>query len=347
MTDSSSGAAMAHSSKLGEGEVEPPRRRHGSSVERSLQAAAPYGTTATLILLFAIFAAAKPEEFLAGDNLRAILSQAALLAIVAGGLTIPLISLDFDLSIGAMASLGGLTVALLLQHDFPLVGAVAMVVALAVAVGVVNGLVVVRLGVSAFIATLAAMSVLTGLGEWWSNGTTVPILDPAFASWATAKLAGFEVPVVIAVVWYVILWVTLERTTLGRKIYAVGANSEAARLTGLRVRSLRVGAFVVSAVAAAVAGVLLTSKLTGAYQGAGDAYLLDAFCAVFLGAVTWRIGQFHIMGTAIGILLLAVLTNGLNIIGLPAYLVSIAKGVVLVAAVAIAGTSGTLKGARK
>jgi ribose transport system permease protein len=311
----------------------------------NLLGVAPYGTVVALVVLFAVFAVVKPSEFLASDNLLAILSQGSLLAIVAGGLTLCLISFDFDLSIGAMVSLGGLTVALLLQEGVPASAAVGMVLLLGLMVGLVNGLVVVRLGVSAFIGTLGMLSILEGLGLWWAGGSAVPVLDANFASWATSKFAGLQLTVIIAVIWYSVLWVVLERTTWGRYLYAVGANQEAARLSGLRVRSTRVAAFMVCAGAAAATGILLTSQLSGAYQGAGDSYLLDAFAAVFLGAVTFRLGQFHIFGTAIGILLLAVLTNGLNIVGLPAYLVSILKGVVLIGAVSLAGLGGTLKGA--
>lgn len=324
----------------------PARRQESDRSPRSVwNAIAPYGTIAALVLLLATFGIAKPDQFLSSDNLLAILSQGSLLAIVAGGLTLCLISFDFDLSIGAMASLGGLTIALLLQDGMPLLPAVALVVLLGATVGLVNGLVVVRLGVSAFIGTLAMLSILNGLGLWWAGGSTVPIVNEAFSSWATAKVAGVQVPIVVALVWYLVLWVVLERTTIGRQVYAVGANPEAARLAGLKVRSMRVSAFVVCSTAAAVSGMLLASQLFGAYQGAGDAYLLDAFAAVFLGAVTLRLGQFHVLGTAVGILLLAVMTNGLNIVGLPAYLVSILKGLILIGAVAVAGTSGMLKGA--
>lgn len=304
---------------------------------------APFGSLAVLIAMVAYFAFNYYDEFWNSDNLLALLSDGAPLAIVAGGLTLALISLDFDLSIGAMATLAGLTLGLLLEKDMSLGVALAVTVALGATVGLVNGLIVVKLGISAFIGTLATLSILNGLGIWWADGASVDVRNPTFTGWALDEIAGIPVPLLLAVAVYLVLWFVLERSTIGRRIYAVGANAEAARLGGIAVTRLRIGAFVVCSVGATIAGLVLTSKLFGAYQNAGDPLLLDAYAAVFLGAVTLRLGQFHILGTAIGVLILAVMANGLAIMGTEAYVGNLIKGGILVAAVAVAGTSGTLK----
>jgi ribose transport system permease protein len=187
------------------------------------------------------------------------------------------------------------------------------------------------------------MSILNGLGTWWAGGASVTVNNVTFTNWATNKVAGIPIPVIVAIVFYAVLWFVLERTTIGRRIYAVGANAEAARLGGMPVSQVRAGAYVVCAIGATAAGLLLTSKLFGAYQNAGDPLLLDAYAAVFLGAVTLRLGQFHIVGTMVGVLLLAVLSNGLTIMGTQSYVGDLIKGGILIAAVAAAGTSGTLK----
>jgi ribose transport system permease protein len=313
------------------------------SPRRVLERVAPFGSLIVLAGLVAFFALSDPQRFWTTDNLISILNEGALLGIVACGLTIPMITLNFDLSIGAMATLSGLTVALLMQHSVSPGVAILLVLLLGLLVGLVNGFVVVRLGVSAFIGTLAVMTMLQGLGTWWAGGASVPVKDQAFTSWATAEVSGIPVPVVVAGVFFLVFWFVVERTTIGRRLYAVGANREAARLGGVRFRSLQVAAFVACALAATVAGVLLTSKLFSAYQGAGDPFLLDAYAAVFLGAVTLRLGQCHILGTLIGVLLLSVMENGLQILHQPTYVDDLAKGAILVAAVTLAGTSGTLK----
>jgi ribose transport system permease protein len=304
---------------------------------------APFGSLAVLIAMVAYFAFNYYDQFWNSDNLLALLSDGAPLAIVAGGLTLALISLDFDLSIGAMATLAGLTLGLLLEQDLSLGVAIALVFALGATVGLINGLIVVKLGISAFIGTLATLSILNGLGIWWADGASVDVRNPTFTGWALDDIAGIPVPLLLAVVVYAVLWFVLERTTIGRRIYAVGANPEAARLGGIAVTRFRIGAFVVCSVGATIAGLVLTSKLFGAYQNAGDPLLLDAYAAVFLGAVTLRLGQFHILGTAVGVLILAVMANGLAIMGTEAYVGNLIKGGILVAAVALAGTSGTLK----
>jgi ribose transport system permease protein len=317
-----------------------PETPSGGRLSRVLKGEwARWATIAALLGMIVAFSILRPDDFATWENARSILSQAAILAIIAGGLTLCLISWDFDLSIGAMATLGGLTSALLAQDGLPFALVIAMTVALGAVVGLVNGLVVVKLRVSAFIGTLAMMSILNGLGLWWTSGLPVPITSIPFQELALNKVAGIPLPVIAAVVWYLLLWVLLERGKFGRKMYAVGSNQSAARLAGIRVSSIRIVGFVLSAAAAAAAGIFLASTLQGGYQGSGDAFLLDAYAAVFLGAVTLRIGRFDILGTAVGILILAVMTDGLNILALPAYLISIIKGVLLIGGVAAAGFS--------
>lgn len=303
----------------------------------------PYSSLVVLALMIGYFAFNYTDEFWTTDNFLSLLSDAAPLAVVAAGLTFALISLDFDLSVGAMATLSGMTLALLLQNDLALAPALAIVFALGAFVGLVNGLIVVRLGVSAFIGTLAMFSVLGGLSTWWADGASVNVTNTTFTGWSLDELLGIPLPIVLAVAIYLVLWFVLERTTIGRRVYAVGANATAARLGGVSVSRIRIGAFILCSLGATVAGLLLTSKLFGAYQNAGDPLLLDAYAAVFLGAVTLRLGQFHILGTAIGVLVLAILANGLAIMGTEAYIGNLIKGGILISTAAVAGTSGTLK----
>lgn len=298
---------------------------------------APWGTVIALGFLILIFGIAKPHEFLSGGNVQTILSAAAGLAVVAAGLTVVLICGDFDLSVGAVATASGFVAALLARDGTPVIAAIALALLLGIVIGSINGLVVVLLNVSSFIATLAMLTIATGLATWWSHSESAAITNQGFLNLALKKVIGIPLPALIAIGLYALLWVILERTRPGRMFYAAGANPEAARLVGIRAGATRVAAFATCSLLASIAGVLLAARLSAAYEGAGTPYLLNAFAAAFLGAVTLRVGQFHILGTAVGILLLTVLTNGLDVISAPSYVAQLISGCILVAAVALAG----------
>ncbi|MGE0068087.1 MAG: ABC transporter permease [Solirubrobacterales bacterium] len=331
MTDSTT---MTNSRSTQSKDPAPEKRRKFAD---TLRVIAPWGTVASLGLLVIVFGILKPDPFLTSNNLKIIASESALLGIVAAGLTLVLISWDFDLSVGAMASLAGITTALLLREGLPLFAAILMPILLGAVIGLVNGLLVARLRVSAFIATLAMLTILGGIADWWTHSSSVPINNATFNSLDVMSVLGIPLPTFVAIVVFVGLWVLLERTRPGRLLYAVGANPEAAYIAGISVRTVRICAFVGAAMFAAVAGVLLASRLSGGYLDAGEPFLLQAFAAVFLGAVTIRPGRVDMLGTAVGILVLAVLRNGLNILGWEAWLVQVVTGVILVASVAAAG----------
>lgn len=298
---------------------------------------APWGTVIALVVLIIGFAILNPSEFLAWGNIQTIMSQAAGLAIIAAGLTLVLISGDFDLSVGAVATAAGFVAALLVEKGTSVPIAILVAVVFGASLGVINGLVTVVLNVSSFIATLAMLTIATGLATWWSSSESVPITDDGFLNLARDKPLGIPLAALVAIVIYVVLWVVLERTRPGRSLYAAGANPHAARLVGIRVGLARTLAFATCSFLAAIAGVLLAARLSAAYQGAGSSYLLDGFAAAFLGAVTLRLGQFHIGGTAIGIMLLTILANGLDVISAPSYVAQLVSGFILVVAVASAG----------
>jgi ribose transport system permease protein len=300
----------------------------------------PWGTLLTLGILILVFGAARPHEFLSWNNFQIVLSTLAGLAIVSGGLTVVLILGEFDLSFAAMATLSGLVSALLVSHGMAVGLAIVLSLALGAVVGLTNGLVVAKLQVSSFIGTLAATAVLAGLGTWWAASESIPIANDFYVSLAKDKVLGVPLPAVIAIVIYAMLWLVLERTLPGRMMYATGANLEGARLAGIPTFRVRVLAFAVCSTMAALAGILLASRLSAAYQGAANPYLLEAFAAAFVGAVTLRIGQFHILGTAVGVLLLTILTNGLDILAVPSYVSQLVSGAILIISVSLAGIRG-------
>jgi ribose transport system permease protein len=262
---------------------------------------------------------------------------------MAAGLTVCLTMGLFDLSIGAVATLGGY-LALRWSVEVgagPQVYLVLLLVALlAVGVGVLNGVIVSYLGVSAFIATLATAAVLDGIALGYSQNQTVQAGIPVeILNLGQAKVGPIPMPVIIMAAVMIVLWLFLERTQMGRHMYAIGGNAEAARLAGVRIKAYAMLALAISAFAAFLAGTVADAIISaGRPYGVGAVYLLDAFAAAFIGAATLRLGRFHILGTLVGVLMLGVINNGLSIVGAAPFWQFIVKGVILIFAVFMSGT---------
>jgi ribose transport system permease protein len=294
-----------------------------------------YGTIIGLLAMIVFFTVNAPGTFLSRANLLNILSQASLTAIISAGLTFTLVVGEFDLSIGNVASFIGLVVAGLMAKDhLPIPVSVALALMVGIAIGLINGFLVTKVRINAVIATIGVGTMLTGIGFSYSAFPIAIGIPRAFTEISLGKaLFGVPNPVYIMAAVLVILWTILNRTDLGQRMQAVGGNIEAARLSGIRVDGMKMFAFATSGFCAALTGVLLTSLLGSGTLAAADGYLLDAFAAVFLGSATLREGQFHILGTLVGVLILAVGFNGLSIFGAPTFFQPIFKGGVLVLAV--------------
>jgi ribose transport system permease protein len=312
----------------------------------AIEALARYGTLAALIGLIVIFSILRPAAFLQFSTLVNILQQSAVLIVVATGLTICMVMFEFDLSIGFMASLAGVLVTGMMAFaSIPWPLAIALTLLVGVIVGLANGLVVTELRVTAFIATLAMGTILVGINFWYNGGVTISVgVDPAFSAIGRVTMLGLPVLVWIALIVAGIAWLMLTQTAIGRHMYAIGGNVDAARLTGLAVTRVRILAFVLSAAFASLGGILIAMRFGIGFPSAGDALLLDAFTAAFLGAVTLRDGEFHVVGTVLGVLLLSVIFTGLTILGAPLYVQNWAKGGLLIGAVALSGVARRLLG---
>ncbi|PRI11179.1 ABC transporter permease [Leucobacter massiliensis] len=300
---------------------------------------ASYGTLIGLLGLIVLFAALKPQVFFTPINFTNILEQIAILAMIAAVQTVVMVVGDFDLSVGSLASLTGvITAQLLVGGTHP---ALAVLIALAAGAiaGAINGFLVAYLGLSAFIATLATMTSFSGLALLLSSGTTVFGLPEGFVWLGQGRLAGVPVPVVLAVVLALIVWFVLSKTVIGRSWYAVGGNAEAARLSGVKTRFVRFSAFLVSGCGAALAGVVLTARLASAHPAAADPFMLSSIAAVFLGITLSRAGQPTIGGTVVGLGIVGVLSNGLNIMQVNSYVQQILTGLIIVLAVSLSRLS--------
>ena len=298
-----------------------------------------YGTIIVLGSMLLIFSVLQPGTFATIGNFRNIINDMAIGTIVAAGLTVPLVAGDFDLSIGYVASFCGLLVVGLLSYSglsIPL--AIMLVVGLGTLIGIVNGIVVSKIGVNAFIATLGTGTIVVGLNYAYSGGIPLQLTQSReFTNIAIGRIAGVPHLVIIMAVVLALLWVILNRTVQGQHIKAIGVSPESARRAGVAVDRSRIVAFAIASTCAAIGGVLMASNLGSGQVTAGDSFMLTSFSAAFLGSAALREGQFHILGTLIGVLTVAVGNNGLAMIGAPIFTQFLFTGSLLVVAVALGG----------
>lgn len=299
---------------------------------------ARYATILGLLAMIAVFSLLSPRAFPTLGNFTNVLNQASLAMIIAGGLTLAVIVGELDLSIGFAASLHGVLVTgLIVANKLPIPVAIVIVIALGALIGLVNGLIVTKLRVNSVIATLGVGTILTGLAFAYSAGVPIVAGVPeAFLQVSLGRwLAGIPNNIVIMAAVLGGLWVLVERTSLGQEIQAVGGNPAAARLAGIDVDRIKTLGFVISGMCAALTGVLLASRLGSGTTSAADSYLLTAFAAVFLGSATLRDGEFHVLGTLVGALIIAFGFNGLNIFGAPTFSQYVFQGAILIVAVGL------------
>ncbi len=296
-----------------------------------------WGTLIGFVLLLALFSVLRPDAFPRINNLRNIVEQVATLAIASAGVTMVMVTGDFDLSVGAVASLCGVVAAKLMVGGMGIAPAIALSLLTGAALGAVNGLLIAYAGVSPFIGTLAAMTSYTGLSLFVTGGTTVFGLPEAFRILGQESLGPVPISIIVMVFIIAVTYIILDYTAFGQKLYAIGGNRTASFLAGINTSRARFLAYVYSGITAAVAGIVLTSRLFSAHPQAGAPFMLNAAAAVFLGMTAFREGQGNIFGSVLGVLIMGVLSNGLNIVGVNTYIQSVLTGGILVLAVLLSG----------
>ncbi|MFJ3665301.1 substrate-binding domain-containing protein [Streptomyces sp. NPDC090106] len=287
--------------------------------------------TALIVLVIAM--SALSGDFLTTDNLLNVGVQAAVTAILAFGVTFVIVSAGIDLSVGSVAALSATVLAWsATSQGMPVVVAVLLAVVTGIACGVVNGFLISYGKLPPFIATLAMLSVARGLSLVISQGS--PIAFPSSVSHLGDTLGGWlPVPVLVMVVMGLLTAFVLGRTYIGRSMYAIGGNEEAARLSGLRVKRQKLAIYAFSGLFAAAAGIVLAARLSSAQPQAAQGYELDAIAAVVIGGASLAGGTGKASGTLIGALILAVLRNGLNLLSVSAFWQQVVIGVVIALAV--------------
>ena len=301
-----------------------------------------YATLLGFAAIVLVFAASLPDTFLTGRNLLNISQQVSMLAVIAFAMTAVMAMGDFDLSVGSMASLSGVVAATLFVAGWPVPMGIAAALAVGLLGGLFNGILVAVLGILPFVATLGTLTMFSGLAFTVSDGRTVfgQDIPEGFGAFARSALeiGSLRIPslTLVALAVLGLIWFLLEHTSYGRRLYAIGGNAEAARLAGVNVRRLRASAFAITGVGAAGAGLMVASRVASANPTQGAGLMLDAIAAVFLGMTMSEEGEPRVLATLVGVLILAVLDNGLTQLAVDSYLREILVGAIILAAVASA-----------
>ena len=294
-----------------------------------------------MLALVAIALVFATPLFLQSANMLNILLTAAVVALVAAGQTYVIILAEIDLSVGAVLGFSAIITASVMSDHGPVAGLAAGLLVGALA-GAINGLLVTKTRMPSFIATLATMSIFAGLTLQFSQGNPIKVTSGAFLALGQGNMLGIPTPIWIMLGATVLFGFILARTRYGRELYATGDNEDAARLAGINTTRVKIMAFMISGVLAAVAGFILTARLGTAQPTAGSGLELSAIAAVIIGGTSLAGGRGALLGTVVGAVLLSMIDNGLNLLNVSPFLQGVVKGAVILFAVYIDRNSGVL-----
>ncbi|MFM0501771.1 ABC transporter permease [Paraburkholderia caffeinilytica] len=288
------------------------------------------------LIVISAFMILATDNFLSVSNLQNIALQSSINGIIAVGMTAAILTGGVDLSVGAVVALSGtLCAGLMVRFGIPMLVAVLLGVMVGAVFGMFNGYCVAYLRMPPIIVTLATMGVARGLALIYTGGYPIDGLPDSFSFLGSGVLVGVKVPILIMLLTYGIAFVLLNMAPFGRYVYAIGGNEEATRLSGVRVSRYKLLVYALSGLTAAIAGIVQAARVTSGQPGVGVGFELDAIAAVVMGGTSIAGGRGAIIGTLVGALLLGVLNNGLNIMGVSPYLQLIVKGGIVLLAIFI------------
>ncbi|KYG59722.1 ABC transporter permease subunit [Planococcus maritimus] len=287
-----------------------------------------------LILIIVIITAINPS-FLSMSNILNVLRQVSINALIAFGMTFVILTGGIDLSVGSILALTGAVTAGMMASGVDPILAMLLGLFLGAVLGAINGVIIAKGKVAPFIATLATMTIYRGLTLVYTEGRPISGLGDSMAFQMLGKgyFLGIPIPVVTMLISFGILYFILKKTTFGRRVYAVGGNEEASVLSGINADRIKIYVYSLVGALAALASLILTSRLNSAQPTAGQMFELDAIAAVVLGGTSLTGGRGWIVGTLIGALIIGVLNNGLNLIGVSSFFQQVVKGAVILLAV--------------
>ncbi|KRE70982.1 ABC transporter permease [Arthrobacter sp. Soil762] len=289
-----------------------------------------------VMLLIVAFFAYRSARFATPDNLTNILIAAAPFALIALGQTLVILTGGIDLSVGSVMAASAMAAAWTAKNagDNPMLPLLAAVVTGLLA-GSINGLIVSKFEVPPFITTLGMLTLASGIAYVIGNGAPISGLPASFGSYANTQILGLTLPVVLMIVAILVLAFVMKRTNYGLRVYAIGGNRLAAEIAGVRSRNILFSVYAISGVLAGLSGLMLASRVITGAPNLGQGYELDAIAAVVIGGASLMGGRGTVWGTAIGLLLIQTINNGLDLLLVPAYWQNVIKGVIIVAAVGV------------
>lgn len=291
-----------------------------------------YAIFIAFILLCVLLSIMKPS-FLNPENLILVLNQASINGILAIGVTFALITAGIDISIGSVVGLAGVMAALSIQHQMPVPVGFLIGILSGTAVGAVIGLLVTKGKLAPYIVTLGMMTIIRGVALLISGGRPISSLPESFAYLGNKNVFNIPIPVIIFAVVAVIAYIVLTKLRIGRYTFAVGGNPYAAEASGIDPNHIKMFVHIVSGTCAGLAGIILASRIITGQPNAGEGYELDAIAAAVVGGTSLAGGTGSIVGTVIGTLIIGVIANGLDLIGVSSYWQQIVKGLIIIAAV--------------
>ena len=294
-------------------------------------------TVIALIILMAVITIIN-SNFLTANNLLNLLLQVTSNALIAFGMTFVILTGGIDLSVGSILALSSALTAGLLGSGMPVTLAILISLILGCILGMMNGLLSSYGKLAPFIVTLATMTIFRGATLVYTNGNPITkgLSDTfLFQFLGQGYIVGIPFPVIIMFIVFIVLYVLLHKTAFGKSVYAIGGNEKAAYISGVKLNKVKIIIYSISGIMASISGLIITSRLSSAQPTAGASYEMDAIAAVVLGGTSLSGGKGRILGTLIGALIIGVLNNGLNIIGVSAFWQQVVKGVVILIAVLI------------
>lgn len=306
------------------------------------------GIVMVLIIMSVIISFAT-DKFLSGTNIISVLRQISINTFIALGMTLIIILGHIDLSVGAIVAMSGtLTVGFIVNQGMPIGVAIVLGLLLGTLTGFISGFIVSTFRVPAFIITMAMMNVASGIAYVYSGGQSTRITDKFFINIGTGYLFKvIPLPVVYMVILIAVIAFLLNKTKFGTYVYAIGGNREAARLSGVPIKKVEIIVFTLSGALSAFAGLVLCSRMYSGQPSVGSGYELDAIAACVLGGTSMSGGKGRISGTVFGAMVIGIISNGLNLIGVSSYWQLIIKGLIIACAVLLDVQKGKIAGLRK
>ncbi|WP_343339409.1 Ribose import permease protein RbsC [Terrisporobacter petrolearius] len=291
-----------------------------------------YGVLIGFVVLCIAISMATPT-FLSKQNVLNLLRQSSIIGIISAGMTFVIISGNFDISVGAVAALSGVIVMRLATTGTNLFLAIIAAIVVCAIIGLVNGIMVAKVNVPSLIATMAMVTIVRGILLMITGGYPITQTIPMLDSLGNGYFLGIPMPVIVFILVVIVSYIVLTQTKFGRHVYSIGGNQDASKLNGINVDNQKIKVFIINAVLAAIAGLVLTGRLGTASPVAGDSYDMDAIASVVIGGTSVSGGSGSVLKTIIGVLLMSVINNSFNLLGIDIFFQYIFKGLIILVAV--------------